>query len=83
MINLGVITLLRHPDQLDKVMQDASLWPSAVAEICRYHTASAYALRRVALQDVHVGGQTIKSGELPAAAAAAAAMISYFIICTQ
>jgi cytochrome P450 len=31
---------------------------------------SAYALRRVALQDVHVGGQTIKSGGSPAAAAA-------------
>jgi cytochrome P450 len=24
MINLGVITLLRHPEQLDKVMQDAT-----------------------------------------------------------
>jgi nitric oxide reductase len=70
MINLGVITLLRHPDQLDKVMKDASLWPSAVAEICRYHTASAYALRRVALQDVHVGGATIKAGESSSAGCA-------------
>jgi nitric oxide reductase len=63
MINLGVITLLRHPEQLAALQQAPSLWPSAVAEICRYHTASAYALRRVALHDVHVGGQTIKSGE--------------------
>lgn len=63
MINLGVITLLRHPEQLEAVKKDPSLWPSAVAEICRYHTASAYALRRVALQEVHVGGQSIKPGE--------------------
>ncbi|KAF6261839.1 cytochrome P450, nitric oxide reductase [Scenedesmus sp. NREL 46B-D3] len=63
MVDLGVISLLRHPKQLDAVMKDPSSWPSAVAEICRYHTASSYALRRVALQDVHVGGQIIKCGE--------------------
>lgn len=63
MINLGVITLLQHPDQLQAAKSDPSLWPSAVAEICRLHTASAYALRRVALQDVHLGGQTIRAGE--------------------
>jgi nitric oxide reductase len=40
--------------------QDPSLWPAAVDEICRYHTASSYALRRVALEDVKVGGTTIK-----------------------
>lgn len=41
-------------------MQDPSLWPAAVDEICRYHTASSYALRRVALEDVKVGDTTIK-----------------------
>lgn len=40
--------------------QDPSLWPSAVDEICRYHTASAYALRRVALEDVKMRDVTIK-----------------------
>lgn len=34
--------------------QDPKLWPSAVQELCRFHTASAYALRRVALEDVKV-----------------------------
>jgi hypothetical protein len=28
-----------------------------VDELCRYHTASAYALRRVALEDVALGGK--------------------------
>lgn len=63
MINLGVITLLQHPDQLESLKQDPSLWPSAVREICRYHTASSYALRRVAVRDVDVGGQVIKKDE--------------------
>jgi nitric oxide reductase len=40
MINLGVITLLRHPDQLDKVLSDASLWPSAVAAAAAAATAT-------------------------------------------
>lgn len=42
------------------VWQDPSLWPAAVDEICRYHTASAYALRRVAVQDVHLKDVSIK-----------------------
>lgn len=41
-------------------LQDPSLWPAAVDEICRYHTASSYALRRVALEDVKLGGTTIR-----------------------
>jgi len=40
--------------------QDPSLWPAAVDEICRYHTASAYALRRVAKEDVQLRDITIK-----------------------
>jgi nitric oxide reductase len=37
---------------MEALRADAGLVPSAVREICRYHTASAYALRRVALEDV-------------------------------
>jgi hypothetical protein len=40
--------------------QDPSLWPAAVDEICRYHTASSYALRRVAIEDVKLKDTTIK-----------------------
>ena len=57
MINLGVVTLLQHPDQLKMLQEDPSLWPGAVDELCRYHTASAYALRRVAVEDVKMDGQ--------------------------
>ncbi len=41
--------------QLEALRSDPSLLNSAVHEICRYHTASSYALRRVALEDVQVG----------------------------
>lgn len=40
--------------------QDPSLWPAAVDEICRYHTASAYALRRVAIEDVKMRDTVIR-----------------------
>eukprot|EP00775_Hariotina_reticulata_P010929 gene10929-11084_t len=63
MIDLGVLTLLQHPSQLQELKSNPNLWPAAVEELCRYHTASAYALRRVALQDVQVQDQTIRAGQ--------------------
>jgi hypothetical protein len=49
-----------HPGPSCPLLQDPSLWPAAVDEICRYHTASSYALRRVAVEDVQLGDTTIK-----------------------
>ncbi|CAF1301161.1 unnamed protein product [Didymodactylos carnosus] len=43
--------------------QDPSLIKGAVDEILRYLTGSQFATRRVAIEDVEVGGQTIKKGE--------------------
>ncbi|KAK2804240.1 hypothetical protein FQN51_002329 [Onygenales sp. PD_10] len=63
MINLGVVTLLQHPDQLADLKADPSLAPLFVEELCRFHTASAMATRRVAKVDITLGGQEIKAGE--------------------
>ncbi|CAF1244873.1 unnamed protein product [Didymodactylos carnosus] len=63
MITLGTLTLLQHPDQLNQLRQDPSLIKGAVEEILRYLTGSQFATRRVAIEDVEVGGQTIKKGE--------------------
>ncbi|KAL1960857.1 hypothetical protein VTO42DRAFT_5840 [Malbranchea cinnamomea] len=63
MINLGVVTLLDHPDQLAELKANPSLAPAFVEELCRYHTASALATRRVAKVDITLGGQLIKAGE--------------------
>ena len=35
----------------------ARLVPAATEEICRFHTGSSYALRRLAVADVQVDGQ--------------------------
>ncbi|EEP81477.1 cytochrome P450 55A2 [Uncinocarpus reesii 1704] len=63
MINLGVVTLLEHPDQLEDLKRDPSLAKPFVEELCRYHTASALATRRVAKVDITLNGQLIKAGE--------------------
>ena len=63
MITLGIFTLLQHPDQLAELHKDPSLIKGAVEEILRYLTGSQFATRRVAIENVDVGGQTIKKGE--------------------
>ncbi|PRW58572.1 cytochrome P450 55A3 isoform B [Chlorella sorokiniana] len=64
MINLGVVELLANPDQLAAFKEDPEACaPGLALEICRFHSASALALRRVALEDVQLGGQTIRKNE--------------------
>lgn len=47
MINLGLVELLAHPRQLAALKSDLDgLLAPAVEEMCRYHTASGFALRR-------------------------------------
>jgi nitric oxide reductase len=56
MINLGIVELLAHPEQLEALRADPhALLGPAVEEICRYHTASSFALRRWA-SGVMAGG---------------------------
>lgn len=57
MINLGVVTLLQHPDQLAELKKDRGLSHDFVEELCRFHQASAMATRRVAKVDVEYGGK--------------------------
>ncbi|KNG91242.1 cytochrome P450 55A3, partial [Aspergillus nomiae NRRL 13137] len=63
MIALGVVTLLEHPEQLSRLMEDPSLSKLFVEELCRFHTASALATRRVATVDIELCGQIIRAGE--------------------
>ena len=53
----GIVTLLQHPDQLKDLKADPSLANLFVEELCRYHTASAMALRRVAKVDIELRGK--------------------------
>ncbi|MEV5414130.1 cytochrome P450 [Thermopolyspora sp. NPDC052614] len=64
MIPLSVLTLLRHPDQLQELKADPELWPAAVEELLRYHSIVDWiAFDRVATRDLVVGGQEVKAGE--------------------
>ncbi|GMK53426.1 hypothetical protein CspeluHIS016_0100120 [Cutaneotrichosporon spelunceum] len=63
MIALGVATLAQHPDQLAELKANPDLAANFVEELCRYHTASAMAIKRTALEDLEIGGVPIKKGE--------------------
>lgn len=56
-ISLGILTLLQHPDQLHEIKENPELIKQAVEEILRYHTPSALNSRRVAIEDVKIGGK--------------------------
>jgi cytochrome P450 len=59
LIGNGILTLLRYPDQLEKLLSDRSLIPSAIEELLRYESPIQYT-SRLALDDVQMGGKTIR-----------------------
>jgi nitric oxide reductase len=59
----GVVTLAQNPSVLAELKADPSVARDFVEELCRYHTASAMAIKRVAKEDVEIGGKTIKARE--------------------
>jgi cytochrome P450 len=58
----GLLALNQNPDQYDKLMANPELIPSMVSEIIRWQTPLAY-MRRTALEDVELGGKTIRKGD--------------------
>jgi cytochrome P450 len=58
----GLLALDRHPDQYAKLRADPGLLDSAVPEIIRWQSPVAY-MRRTALEDLEIGGKTIRKGE--------------------
>lgn len=62
LIGNGLLTLLRHPNQLEKLRADLSLMPSAVEELLRYECPSQQTTR-LALEDTELGGKLIRKGQ--------------------
>lgn len=58
----SVLCLDRHPRQLADIKADLSLIPDMVSETIRWQTPLAH-MRRRALQDVELQGQTIREGD--------------------
>ncbi len=61
-ISGGVIALNENPDQYQKLREDAGLIPNMVSEIIRWQTPVIH-MRRTALADVELGGETIRKGD--------------------
>src|SRR5439155_7437367 len=57
-ISQGILALMAHPEQLDRVAADPSLLPTAVDEILRYGTPIIY-FRRTATRDTEIRGVPI------------------------
>lgn len=65
MIALGTLALLEHPDQLALLRDtdDPKVVANAVEELLRYLSIIQNGQRRVALDDIDIGGHTIKAGD--------------------
>ena len=59
LIGNGMLSLLRNPDELEKLRSDFSLIPSAVEELLRYESPSQHTAR-LAPKDTHLGGKQIR-----------------------
>jgi pimeloyl-[acyl-carrier protein] synthase len=71
LIGNGVLTLLRHPEQMQKLRGDLSLIPSAVEEMLRFESPSQHTAR-LAPEDRELGGKLIRKRQAVIAIMAAA-----------
>jgi cytochrome P450 len=70
LIGNGVLSLLRNPDQLQKLSADLSLIPSAVEELLRYESPSQHTAR-LASEDTMLGAKRIRKRQAVIAVMAA------------
>ncbi|ASZ12704.1 cytochrome P450 [Chitinophaga pendula] len=63
LIGNGMLALLRHRDQLERLQQHPSLIPQAVEEMLRYDSSVATSTIRFALEEITIGEVTIPRGE--------------------
>lgn len=71
LIGNGVLTLLRHPEQMEKLRGDLSLTASAVEEMLRFESPSQHTAR-LAPADRQLGGKQIRKRQAVIAVMAAA-----------
>jgi cytochrome P450 len=66
MIALGTLALLQHPDELARLREtnDPAVISNIIEELMRYLTIVHSLVERVALEDLTIGGQLIRQGEV-------------------
>lgn len=62
LIGNGLLALLRHPEEMERLRNDSALVPTAVEELLRYESPSQHTAR-LARDDVELGGRLIKRGQ--------------------
>ncbi len=62
LITNGMLTLLRHPDVLERLRRDPGLVTGAVEELLRFDPPVHFPASRVALDDIEIAGTTIPRG---------------------
>jgi cytochrome P450 len=62
LIGNGLLTLLRHPEEMEQLRRDPTLIETAVEELLRYESPSQHTAR-LAPDDVELGGRLIKRGQ--------------------
>src|SRR5207244_11041065 len=62
LISHGLLALIEHPDQLERLRVDRSLLPSAVEEMLRW-ASPVMSFRRQANRDGELAGVAIKGGD--------------------
>ena len=72
LVGNGVVALLTHPDQLAKLKADPDLARGVVEETLRYWGPVDFIGRRIAREDIEVGGTVIPTGEQATVSLAAA-----------
>ena len=63
MLSLGTLALLLDPEQRARLREHPELAPGAAEEMLRYWSIVSTDPRRVALEDVEIGGHLVRAGE--------------------
>ena len=63
LINNAVLCLTAHPEQMEVLLSDMSLLPSAIEEVLRYRSPFQW-MFRLTTRDVELRGQTVPRGQL-------------------
>ncbi|MGQ0604779.1 MAG: cytochrome P450, partial [Anaerolineales bacterium] len=72
LIGNGLLTLLRHPEQLERLKTHPELLPSAIEEMLRFESPVQRATFRLTTGGLHIGEATVEAGQQVSAVLGAA-----------